>query len=273
MEQLRKLTDDEINDIIKELKFFNNDFNPPVIQNILDVHKRKTKYALQKELIYPSRIPDLKKLIIKNFYYSLVANGEAVGVNAAQSIAEPTTQLTLNTFHSTGISAKNVTLGFPRARELFNATKSPINPTTNIYFNKFNDTPHDLENIKNDILNIYLKDLNFKYKINSPTNFQSETWYDLYFKYINKEFNKEIFKNYWCIKLEFNLENLFKYKIKLKEICDKLNIFEDICCIFSPLAFGSIDLFINCNNIPISNDLKKYFNVFDNNFIIRKLLY
>ncbi|KAF2001316.1 beta and beta-prime subunits of DNA dependent RNA-polymerase [Amniculicola lignicola CBS 123094] len=49
---------------------------------------------------------------------SLVEPGEAVGVVAGQSIGEPSTQMTLNTFHLAGHSAKNVTLGIPRLREI-----------------------------------------------------------------------------------------------------------------------------------------------------------
>ena len=44
--------------------------------------------------------------------------GEAVGVVAGQSVGEPSTQMTLNTFHLAGHAAKNVTLGIPRLREL-----------------------------------------------------------------------------------------------------------------------------------------------------------
>jgi DNA-directed RNA polymerase beta' subunit len=47
-----------------------------------------------------------------------VAAGEAVGVIAGQSIGEPSTQLTLNTFHMAGRGEANVTLGIPRLREL-----------------------------------------------------------------------------------------------------------------------------------------------------------
>jgi DNA-directed RNA polymerase I subunit RPA1 len=49
---------------------------------------------------------------------SLVDPGEVVGVLAAQSIGEPSTQMTLNTFHLAGFSAGNVTLGVPRLREI-----------------------------------------------------------------------------------------------------------------------------------------------------------
>jgi len=52
---------------------------------------------------------------VKNkFYQSLAPAGEAIGSIAAQSIGEPTTQMTLNTFHLAGVADKNVTLGVPR---------------------------------------------------------------------------------------------------------------------------------------------------------------
>lgn len=49
---------------------------------------------------------------------SLISPGEAVGILAGQSIGEPSTQMTLNTFHLAGHAAKNVTLGIPRLREI-----------------------------------------------------------------------------------------------------------------------------------------------------------
>jgi len=49
---------------------------------------------------------------------SLAAPGEAVGIIAAQSVGEPSTQMTLNTFHMAGRGEANVTLGIPRLREI-----------------------------------------------------------------------------------------------------------------------------------------------------------
>ena len=52
----------------------------------------------------------------------LVNMGKAAGVVAAQSIGEPTTQLTLRTFHSGGIASADITsTGIPRLNELFEA--------------------------------------------------------------------------------------------------------------------------------------------------------
>ena len=48
---------------------------------------------------------------------------------AAQSIGEPSTQMTLNTFHHAGRGEANVTLGIPRLRELLmTATKEIRTP-------------------------------------------------------------------------------------------------------------------------------------------------
>ncbi|PHT78357.1 hypothetical protein T459_16409 [Capsicum annuum] len=61
--------------------------------------------------------------IESRFSQSLVAPGEMIGCIATQSISEPTTQMTLNIFHYAGVSAKNVTLGVPRLREIINVSK------------------------------------------------------------------------------------------------------------------------------------------------------
>jgi DNA-directed RNA polymerase II subunit RPB1 len=64
-------------------------------------------------------------ILIKN-YQSWVQPGEQVGIIAAQSIGEPSTQMTLNTFHLAGVAAKsNVTRGVPRLKELLKVTQNP----------------------------------------------------------------------------------------------------------------------------------------------------
>ena len=49
--------------------------------------------------------------------------GEAVGTIAAQSIGEPGTQLTMQTFHTGGVVGADITQGLPRVEELFEARK------------------------------------------------------------------------------------------------------------------------------------------------------
>ncbi len=55
-----------------------------------------------------------------------VQKGATVGIDAAQSIGEPGTQLTLRTFHTGGVAAaSDITTGLPRVEELFEARKAP----------------------------------------------------------------------------------------------------------------------------------------------------
>lgn len=61
---------------------------------------------------------------------SLIEPGEAVGLLASQGVGEPSTQMTLNTFHLAGHGAANVTLGIPRLREIvMTAAQKPATPT------------------------------------------------------------------------------------------------------------------------------------------------
>ncbi|KAI1827476.1 DNA-directed RNA polymerase II subunit RPB1 [Xylaria intraflava] len=69
----------------------------------------------------------------RKFRRSMVNPGEMVGVLAAQSIGEPATQMTLNTFHFTGISSKNVTLGVPRLKEILNVASNIKTPSMQVF--------------------------------------------------------------------------------------------------------------------------------------------
>jgi DNA-directed RNA polymerase II subunit RPB1 len=93
----------------------------------LIMHKKLTKKSLEVLL-----------LTINNSYKkSIIAPGEMVGMIAAQSIGEPTTQLTLNTFHFAGVASKsNVTRGVPRIEEILSLSENPKNPSCTIYLNE-----------------------------------------------------------------------------------------------------------------------------------------
>lgn len=74
------------------------------------------------------------EILQKQLKLSRAEPGEAVGPIAAQSLGEPCTQLTLNTFHQAGVLSKsNVTRGVPRLQELFHLSKSPRNSSLTVY--------------------------------------------------------------------------------------------------------------------------------------------
>lgn len=81
------------------------------------------------------RKSDLRDLLSVKFMNTFCPPGEPVGMLAAQSIGEPSTQLTLNTFHFAGRGEMNVTLGIPRLREiLMMASKNIKTPSMEIPF-------------------------------------------------------------------------------------------------------------------------------------------
>lgn len=61
---------------------------------------------------------NFEPLFLLKYLHSLAPPGEAVGCTAAQAVGEPSTQMTLNTFHLAGHGGVNLTLGIPRLREL-----------------------------------------------------------------------------------------------------------------------------------------------------------
>ncbi|ROT34942.1 DNA-directed RNA polymerase I subunit RPA1 [Sodiomyces alkalinus F11] len=89
-----------------------------------------------------SLIPSVGKksaelVLAAKYMRSLVEPGEGVGIVAGQSVGEPSTQMTLNTFHLAGHSAKNVTLGIPRLREiLMTASRTISTPAMTIFPNE-----------------------------------------------------------------------------------------------------------------------------------------
>jgi DNA-directed RNA polymerase beta' subunit len=86
----------------------------------------------------------LAEMMVLMYKRAIVAPGEMVGMIAAQSIGEPTTQLTLNTFHLSGDASKSqVTRGLPRIEELLSLSENTKNPSTTIYLNPNDESNKD----------------------------------------------------------------------------------------------------------------------------------
>ncbi|CAM9582285.1 unnamed protein product, partial [Sphacelaria rigidula] len=87
----------------------------------------------RKPLSLAERKEAFELLMWVKYMRSLAAPGEAVGSIAAQSIGEPSTQMTLNTFHLAGHGGANVTLGIPRLREIImTAARNLKTPSTSV---------------------------------------------------------------------------------------------------------------------------------------------
>ncbi|TVU21224.1 hypothetical protein EJB05_30849, partial [Eragrostis curvula] len=89
--------------------------------NSIEKEEELLKFEEEKYNYIKNKKKGLFKLLNVKYQSSLVDPGEAVGVIAAQSIGEPSTQMTLNTFHLAGSGGMNVTLGIPRLKEILMA--------------------------------------------------------------------------------------------------------------------------------------------------------
>jgi DNA-directed RNA polymerase beta' subunit len=135
---------DMIEEKYKELESLN--YAPPT-----ELFKAMYYYYLSpRELLIVKRfnkkaLTILLDTIVLMYKRAIVAPGEMVGMIAAQSIGEPTTQLTLNTFHSAGVASKsNVTRGVPRIEEILSLSENTKNPSLTIYMKKDEETDKDI---------------------------------------------------------------------------------------------------------------------------------
>ncbi|MEE8358186.1 MAG: DNA-directed RNA polymerase subunit A'' [Candidatus Hydrothermarchaeales archaeon] len=112
-------------EILKTLKGVKDDFPESIYLELIE--NLKNREVTKNEL---TQILDEVK---RRFEYSLMEPGEAVGIIAAQSMGEPSTQMTMRTFHYAGVAELNVTLGLPRIMEIVDARKKPSTPMMTLY--------------------------------------------------------------------------------------------------------------------------------------------
>lgn len=96
----------------------------------LIVSTKQSRTMVGTELSRGLNKGEFRNLMDLKYFRSLVDPGEAVGIIAGQSIGEPSTQMTLNTFHLAGHATKNVTLGIPRLREIVMTASANISTPT-----------------------------------------------------------------------------------------------------------------------------------------------
>lgn len=164
------------------------------------------------------------------FYHAKVNPGEMAGVLAAQSIGEPATQMTLNTFHYAGVSAKNVTLGVPRLKEIINVAKTPKTPGLTIYLQEEVSGDADIAKLVHSML---------EFTVLGDVVKLTEIYYDPDIKNTCIEKDREFVKDYydlsdamdedlrrlspWVLRIELNQTVFFDKKMKMNEIVREIN--------------------------------------------------
>ncbi|XP_030388512.1 DNA-directed RNA polymerase I subunit RPA1 isoform X2 [Scaptodrosophila lebanonensis] len=147
---------------------------------------------------YARKSPKYKKTITDIMHMksikALASPGEPVGLLAAQSIGEPSTQMTLNTFHFAGRGEMNVTLGIPRLREILMLASSNIKtPSMDIPIK--GGQQHTAEKLRISLNRVTLTNLLESVGVIFSLTLEPERAYvyDLHFQFLPREAYKEDF--------------------------------------------------------------------------------
>ena len=171
---------------------------------------------------------------IKNkFTKAIVHPGEMVGSIAAQSMGEPATQMTLNTFHSAGISSKNVTLGVPRLKEIINVAKKIKTPSLAIHLDEdVSKSPNIMREVQSSIEHTTLENIMLKSEIYYDPNpeetiiEEDEDIIDLY--KIAPSLEEEISKDDlspWLLRFRLDDSKIMERRLNIEEIRDTIHSF------------------------------------------------
>ena len=156
--------------------------------------------------------------------------GEAIGIVAAQSFGESSTQMVLNTFHMAGVSEMQVTMGLPRLIEIFDARKKPSSPKMEIYLeNKYNNEK-DAKIFAEKIKEVTLKEIASEINLNFSDKRIEIVVNDKGLKQTHSSISKvvsklkdlgykarESTKGIIINATEFNFRKIYKLKEKLKD--------------------------------------------------------
>ncbi len=85
--------------------------------------------------------------------------GEAIGLVAAQSLAEPATQLTMETYHAAGAAQVSLTAGLPRLIEIVDARRNPKTPAMDVHLVEEYNSKEDAKKVARKLREVVFEDL------------------------------------------------------------------------------------------------------------------
>ena len=96
--------------------------------------------------------------------------GESIGIIAAQCISEPSTQMTMRTYHFAGTAGIRVTYGLPRLIEIFDAKKEPETPMMTIYLKKESNNATEAAKLAENLVEKKILNITQKISLNLNEN-------------------------------------------------------------------------------------------------------
>jgi DNA-directed RNA polymerase II subunit RPB1 len=238
-------------------------------------------YLSPKELLVQKRfhrkaLISLLETISLRFKEALVHPGEMVGVIAGQSTGEPTTQLTLNTFHLSGVASKsNVTRGVPRIEEILRLTKNPKHPSLTVYLKPIDQEDKDKATKYSTILeHTRLVDVVKSIQICFDPNEEStsveedrlllDQFYE--FERIMKECAEDTSemngsqKSKWVVRMEMDAETLLDKNINMDDIhfaISNSHYGNDVSCVYSDYNSDKLVFRIRMNSAVFTKGKKR----------------
>lgn len=232
---------DEMNKLVDELKI-NKQLAEVKMVGVIVRH-----YFSPKKLIFKHRFTkDAFDYMVEHFKQryleSLVHPSDMVGVVAAQSIGEPSTQLTLNTFHLSGVaSASKAVRGVPRIKELLSVSKNMKAPSCTIYLNDNVKNYNDAKKARYSIETTYMKSLVIKSDIYYEPNNDISTIEDdqlimdeyKKFSELDEECNNLV--SPWILRIELDRRKMMDIGLTTMDINISLKKYynDNIMCMFS----------------------------------------
>ena len=221
------------------------------------INKRFNKKALEI----------LMETIILAYKRAIVAPGEMVGMIAAQSIGEPTTQMTLNTFHHAGVASKsNVTRGVPRIEEILSLSASIKNPSLTVYLKPEDQSDKDKastiqymleytkleEVVKNVEICFDPDELNTLIEEDKSTMSQYRDFENMIDECLGEANSEQLSeRSKWIIRMEMDPETMLEKNITMDDINFTLNntYKDEISCVYSDYNSDKLVFRIRINNI------------------------
>ena len=228
-------------------------------------------YLSPKELLMVKRynrkaIIILLETIILQYKKAIIAPGEMVGMIAAQSIGEPTTQMTLNTFHFAGVASKsNVTRGVPRVEEILSLSENPKQPSVTVALKKSDKTNREkaqrimtmiehtkLEDVVSSVQICYdPDDLNTLIEEDKIAMEQFQQFESMVAECNDEELEQEKEKSKWIIRFEIDPVTLLEKNITMDDINFAIkNSFKDeVTCVFTDYNSDKLIFRIRMNKV------------------------
>lgn len=218
----------KLDELCSKMNVQNNVYARNIHDNLLFINIRAhfSPKRLMEHGITRTGFDFMYQYCLTKYHQSVGSYGEAVGTIAAQSIGEPATQLTLNTFHFAGVSSKSkVVRGVPRLKEVLNVSKQIKNPVSTIFLKQdISNSKQKASSVLNDLEITTLREILlsseivFRPETGNPQDDIEHTLFTIYDEFYHAMIPKDTERSPWVLHMHFNNEIMMRKNIQMSDI-------------------------------------------------------